>query len=876
MLVNNEKHYNLEQAQEEAQKIQEKIENGKAKNYDEANKLVDKEKDQLQKALEYNLMNQKNIDAAGGVIRYAFEKGIPLDFDKPEIVSGCQESLEYHLNNGNFDSVEKIIYFTKSKNIKLILELDNPELISTAYKRLTLRLSNGEIDSAVELIEFFEKRNINFELTKPEIFLRCQEGLEKRLIERHFDYVEKIINFATKKEIKFNLTDACQKSLEYFLSKEWIFDEYKEIIKFAEKKNISLDIAKAIDRIIINGNIKPIIACLGKIPNDILELLEKKHFLLSYQKDLNLPAVNIYQKYVELKRQGDEMQTAGYIEKIKQQRDNLISSDKQSPEMTKMENYQELMKAIYPNHAKNWTNFENNESCPDRSDDLKSFKIRDKYELDLAEGVEMVLKQGKEKDGKAVNELEKPIAKIQQKFAQVGFEKEKMFNILDKEIEQKISFLSHQEIFKTREEKLYGLLLESLVNKFNSEELKELLIAYQFAEFEDIRNYLEGTRAQAEQAKNPDYAYLLELREFFADRLKEVERKIAQKAQESPEITKILPEYYQEKREQEKEKAKKGQLDRLRVKDLGLDGNLLERILKELSKKTDKNGGQFNLVEEDEKGNIVLDKKGQGIVGVILSEQRKAAKVIETMTGEKVNPENIHLGELNLQEYLKAEQMMQKGEYDEELFSRYVLQAFQGIFEKELTTIDKEVAKYQPKEEVGKGKKQKKLECFITKNHTSAHARAVGGVCVAGDNPKEQGEECQWNMPNYFQLVLRDSESKVCQGLVLLHYYEDKGKKILTVAFDPCSTYLYQVDEKQLFKGLLKQLEVFTQDNDIDIIAVSQNKAMRTNRTGGEFERTMENQIRNLNQTYSLDEEKIFSYNPKYIQKDLDVVWAKK
>ncbi len=221
--------------------------------------------------------------------------------------------------------------------------------------------------------------------------------------------------------------------------------------------------------------------------------------------------------------------------------------------------------------------------------------------------------------------------------------------------------------------------------------------------------------------------------------------------------------------------------------------------------------------------------------------------------------------------------MIQEGEYDEELFSQYLSQIFRGVFENELTIIDQELAKYEPEKKETKEKEQKKLECFIIKNHTSAHARAVGGACVSGDNPDKAKEsdivKCLWNLPNYFQMVLRDSETKICQGIVLLHFYEDQGKSILTASFNPCSTYLYQVNESQLFMGLLSQLTLFAKDNNIDIITTNRNEEVRTNRRGGEFELAIKRQIKKIKKKFILNHIQDFSFNPDYQQKDLDIIW---
>ena len=123
-----------------------------------------------------------------------------------------------------------------------------------------------------------------------------------------------------------------------------------------------------------------------------------------------------------------------------------------------------------------------------------------------------------------------------------------MFKALDVELDNYMKSVVQPELFKTREEKIFALVLESLVGRFDTDTLKEVLIGYQFAEFEDIRGYIEGTRSRSEISKNPDYVYLLELREFFADHVKDVQRKIFGDAIKNPAINDLLPKYYDEKR----------------------------------------------------------------------------------------------------------------------------------------------------------------------------------------------------------------------------------------------------------------------------------------------------------------------------------------
>lgn len=164
------------------------------------------------------------------------------------------------------------------------------------------------------------------------------------------------------------------------------------------------------------------------------------------------------------------------------------------------------------------------------------------------------------------------------------------------------------------------------------------------------------------------------------------------------------------------------------------------------------------------------------------------------------------------------------------------------------------------------------LNAYIAKTKETANARMVGGVCVSGDNPKKRGKTCLWNMENYFELVLEDPTTHRCMGVVLLHAFDEDGKT-LTASFNPSSTYLYKVDEAALFKGLLETLKDFAQENGFSRICSSKNKAIRTNRTGGMFEKAMDDEVSKVAKTYRFSEEKIFSYSPDYKILDMDVLW---
>ncbi|OGI74408.1 hypothetical protein A3D42_00090 [Candidatus Nomurabacteria bacterium RIFCSPHIGHO2_02_FULL_41_18] len=64
--------------------------------------------------------------------------------------------------------------------------------------------------------------------------------------------------------------------------------------------------------------------------------------------------------------------------------------------------------------------------------------------------------------------------------------------------------------------------------------------------------------------------------------------------------------------------------------------------------------------------------------------------------------------------------------------------------------------------------------------------------------------------------------------------------------------------------------------NGFDRIEVSKSKTIRTNRTGGEFEREMDRRITAIGVTDAFAEPRQFSFNPNYNLKDMDVIWEKK
>lgn len=71
-------------------------------------------------------------------------------------------------------------------------------------------------------------------------------------------------------------------------------------------------------------------------------------------------------------------------------------------------------------------------------------------------------------------------------------------------------------------------------------------------------------------------------------------------------------------------------------------------------------------------------------------------------------------------------------------------------------------------------------------------------------------------------------------------------------------------------------LEQFANENGFDLITLSKNNGIRTNRTSGQFEKAMNERITQVGKTFRFDTPQQFSYHPNYQLQDMDVVWERK
>lgn len=626
-------------------------------------------------------------------------------------------------------------------------------------------------------------------------------------------------------------------------------------------------------------------ACLGASSISTKD----KELVLEFARQFRVISPITIQGYKEAKGAGHEKV---YIAQLQALAERMTGSSVITDEERKRPYYKDLLKHVYSNNVGQWSSFESNDSCPDRNSDLVGFKIKPRYEIDLLSQSEMRVKVGETLDTTVKEDVQKPILEVAERMNTLGHDKEKIQTALQENVDKKLQEILQKgglqsvslESVKTLDEKLFLILTDSIYGSrlVDPDAIKDLIVTYEFATFEDISDYIAGTSDRVGRANNQDYALLCELGTFYSDRIKEVNRRLVQAAWNNPTIEAAMPEYFKKLAQDTTMVQRRDLINRLQIDRLGVSDSFIKQAGKMLEKRK---GRKYNSSEvkkliqryEDwagglvEKSSISPKSETKAFYGQLRSQREKTFEALKAITGQEIDSRQTHLGEINLQQVLATETNIREGEYDGEQFASYTVQRFIDLFEEERTKIDKELAKFESLS----GKQREILYGYITKSKESSNARMVGGVCVAGDNPDKRSKENIWSMPNYFQMIFQEPDTLQCQGLVLLHHFNESGKRILTASLNPSSTYLYSVDEAALFKGIASSLGQFATENGFDMVVVPNNKTIRTNRTGGEFEKAMDKRVAQVGKTFKFDAAQQFSYHPNYQIQEMDVIWEK-
>lgn len=615
-----------------------------------------------------------------------------------------------------------------------------------------------------------------------------------------------------------------------------------------------------------------------------------KELVLEFARQFRIITPTTLGGYKEAKEAGHEKV---YIAQLTALAEKMTGSGFITDEEREKPFYKDLLKHVYSNNSGHWSSFESNESCTDRRSDIADFKIRSRYEIDLLSQSEIIIKDGETLDPKVQEEVQAPIFAVSERMNELGYDYEKIKDELKTAINGSLEQVIENgglpglnpNLVHFPEERLFLILADSIYGKktLDSATVKKLLITYEFANFEDISDYIAGTRDRVGRASNQDYALLCETSAFYSDRIKEVNRRLTEAAWSNPAIAELMPEYFKKLAQETVTSERQDRINRLQVDRLGLSDSFVKQVGRVLEKRK---GRKYNPDEVreiirryegitgglSEKASSSKNPQTKAFYGQLRTQREKTFEALSVITGESIDPAKVHLGEANLQQVLDVEANIREGKYDKDQFASYTVQRFIDLFDGERVKIEGELDKFESLS----GKQREVLYANITKAKESAHARMVGGVCVAGDNPDKYPDQNMWNMPNYFQLVFQEPDTLQCQGLVLLHHFTEGGKKVLTASVNPSSTYLYSVDEAALFTGIMGTLERFAIDNGFDLVTLSQNKGIRTNRTGGQFEKAMNERITRVGKTFRFNTPQQFSYHPNYQLQDMDVVWENK
>lgn len=578
-----------------------------------------------------------------------------------------------------------------------------------------------------------------------------------------------------------------------------------------------------------------------------------------------------------------------FLSELKEIGDKLINPEKITAADREKPFFQNLLHHVYPNNAGEYGSYLTYEDCEDRKQDLKDLKIEPRYDIDLLSVGEISLAEGKDLDNGIVESLKGPILDFERRVDELDQNEEALQAELSKQVDFHLAQIKDSELLEginlenlNLENKLCILALDNLygARAVSDETIKFLLINYMFTKVEDVKAYVQGTTDRVSMAKNQDYSLLCELDEFYGDKLKEATRRVIENSTNNPEVLKVIQGHFAKLSKTASEVKDKDLMARLQVNKLGESDSFIRQISGVLNKRTGKSYTPdeikrlLHLYEvltgglEDE-SSTSTNPLTKAVYGQLRTQRERTFRAVKEITGKELDPKEIHLGQLDLQALLETERDIEEGNLNPDQFAAYSIQKIFNMFSQERSKIEEELSKFVSTS----GNERVVIHGFITKSKESALARMTGGICIAEDNPTEYNRKSIWNMRNYSQLVLYDPEDRRCQGLVLMHSFQEGEKKILSISLNPSNTILYRVDEKAMFNGLMGVLEKFAIDNGFDSIVVPQERTIRSNRTGGKFEEAIDERVKQVGQPLVFKTARRFSYKPEYKVRSMDVLW---
>jgi hypothetical protein len=618
--------------------------------------------------------------------------------------------------------------------------------------------------------------------------------------------------------------------------------------KFSLSRKQKADLAR---EVVESEGLEPLVNNVRHLPDTVIDTLEEGYALRSYRDQVGLHSIEVYNQFKEAKNQQQIDDLNATIARI----DRALFSPEPIPEEIQQD---PLFKAVLCSRFPSASNPDAPAwNAMDRSEDLEFFDdVPEVYRSDIAAARAMEVIPGETLDEARQASIARLIAGSQRRYID-GFESlEKARTALSASFSKKLQ--AQDSGLESLDDKAAALLIRSF-GENSPKAMKESLLDYHICIRADVTDYMARTRDASSQAATPEYYHLLQLREFFADRVVDDLRQLCSHIErsENSDLRELLTQAF-----------RKHQLTAAKQK--------YDRVLAQHRFNTI-GGAQYKREMSKLQQNLELsaDQKQESLRALAKRERQKVVEVIAALGGEPPASEDIDL-ESDLKTLLPpspTEDMSidEKSDIPAQALYQFAVE----LFADEKQALDSEIAKYRASDRRSSASIHS-FESYVSKNIAAAHALAEAGVCVAQDMPSTPGDrntECLWNMDNVFFKVHRDPSSGNCVGASIYHVYEIDGQEQLCVSFQPSSTFLYKVDQRELFRIMADDAIDFAKRNGMQRVLLSKDKTIRTNRTGGDFEDEMDMRIAAVGKTVVFSQPQRFSYKYDYNLELMDVLF---
>jgi|GEM_PF-5060870 len=539
----------------------------------------------------------------------------------------------------------------------------------------------------------------------------------------------------------------------------------------------------------------------------------------------DMPAIKDFIAIYE--KQGAEAANA-YIDGLNEKSKGMIGAEIPT-ELRKDNAYNYMVKRVFP--AGNYSNYDNNLKCGDKMEHLEKYKFdRDGYPTEMSGLKGYKLTEGQEENPGLLAEYQQRLGNIRDFVSSRGPDNKALQKAFEKKVDDMFNSRTNQRLRAINDlsvkEKMLALFLTEVLEKVEHKNHKpdptilDLIIEYKYAFCENLETYIQRTADETQKLQDmvsKNFNQWRELSAIYGENLKHVLRhelfeELSNEGGNKGSIEMAFDELLSEKGEKdeigEKSMARlEAVFDNPKIPDekkMGALGRPVNDIF------------LTNLKFKDEQ-----DKnKCKDDVAKVLAECGKGPK--KEFFFREVVP--------------KLQAIRQKYLFDlngrlEEFFSTDIDKINEEIAKyKEIKEIEKIKTRDGREKEIIKKVKKRKIRGYFTKTQETANARMGAFLCIASD-------KSMWENPNYIEFVMKDEETGMCVGLVMLLKIEAAdGKKYLWFGPNPFQSFLGQVTTEQCYNYLYDTVTSFAAENGFDGVVVpsedNQIQGACTNREG--------------------------------------------